>query len=52
MRPVEAIPDMLGSEMTMKEILEDHPELKKEDILAVIYYGKLLASGHTINKKN
>jgi uncharacterized protein (DUF433 family) len=47
--PVEVILDLLGSEMTIEEILEDHPELEKEDILAAITYAKLLVSGQTIN---
>ncbi|MCB0608510.1 MAG: DUF433 domain-containing protein [Lewinellaceae bacterium] len=46
--PVEVILDLLGSEMTIEEILEDHPELEKEDILAAITYAKLLVSGQTI----
>ena len=33
--PVEVILDMLGSGMEMTAILEDHPELEKEDILAL-----------------
>lgn len=33
---VEIILDMLGSGMTIPEILEDHPELEKEDILACL----------------
>ncbi|HWV33845.1 MAG TPA: DUF433 domain-containing protein [Dyadobacter sp.] len=32
--PVEVIIDMLGSGMSISEILEDHPELQREDILA------------------
>ena len=47
--PLEVILDLLGSEMTMKEILEDHPELEKEDILAAINYARILVSGRTIN---
>ena len=43
--PVEVILDLLGSEMTIAEILEDHPELEKEDILASLNYAKLLMSG-------
>lgn len=31
--PVEVAIDMLGSGMTTEEILEDHPELEKDDIL-------------------
>lgn len=45
---VEVIFDMLSSEMTTAEILEDHPELEKQDILACLYYAKLLMSGMTI----
>ncbi|MCB0640916.1 MAG: DUF433 domain-containing protein [Phaeodactylibacter sp.] len=46
--PVEVILDLLGSEMTIEEILEDHPELEKEDILAAINYARLLVSGETV----
>ncbi|MEM1327419.1 MAG: DUF433 domain-containing protein [Bacteroidota bacterium] len=42
--PVEVIIDLLGSEMTIDEILEDHPELEKEDILAALNYAKHLMS--------
>lgn len=47
--PVEVILDLLGSEMTIPEILEDHPELEKEDIFACLNYAKLLISGNNIN---
>ena len=40
--PVEVILDLLGSEMTIEEILEDHPELEKDDILTAIQYAKYL----------
>ncbi|MCO6493357.1 MAG: DUF433 domain-containing protein [Phaeodactylibacter sp.] len=46
--PVEVILDLLGSEMTIEEILEDHPELEKEDIIASLNYAKLLVSGQAI----
>ncbi len=46
--PVEVIIDMLGSEMSVKQILEDHPELEKEDILASLNYAKLNLSGKSI----
>lgn len=36
--PVEVIIDLLGSGMTMDEIIEDHPELEKEDILASLNF--------------
>ena len=38
--PVEVILDLLGSEMTITEILEDHPKLEKEDIIASLNYAK------------
>jgi len=46
--PVEVLLDMLLSEMSFEEILEDHPELEKEDILASLEYAKILVSGRTI----
>jgi uncharacterized protein (DUF433 family) len=45
--PVEVILDMLGSGMMMDEILEDHTELEKEDIIASLNYAKLLMSGQS-----
>lgn len=46
--PVEVIIDLLGSGMTTEQILEDHPELEKEDILASLNYAKLNLSGKPI----
>jgi uncharacterized protein (DUF433 family) len=48
--PVEVILDMLGAEMSNKQILQDHPELEKEDIIASLQYAKLLASGKTLKE--
>ncbi len=48
--PVEVVLDMLLSDMTIETILEDHPELEKEDILASLEYAKLLVSGRTVNQ--
>ena len=48
--PVEVILDMLGAEMTNVQILEDHPELEKEDILAALQYAKLLSSGKILKE--
>ncbi len=42
--PVEVILDMLSAEMTFDEILKDHPELEKENILASLQFAKLLSS--------
>ncbi|WP_297332916.1 DUF433 domain-containing protein [Flavobacterium sp.] len=46
--PVEVIIDMLGSGMSTEEILEDHPELEKEDLLACLNFARLYLSGHNI----
>lgn len=46
--PVEIIIDMLGSGMSTEEILEDHPELEKEDILASLNFVRLYLSGQNI----
>jgi len=41
---VEMILDLLAAGMTSEEILEDHPELEKEDIFACLQYAKLQLS--------
>jgi uncharacterized protein (DUF433 family) len=48
--PVEVIMDMLSSGTSSNEILEDHPELEKNDILACLSYAKLLVSGRVISE--
>lgn len=48
--PVEVIIDLLGSGMTIDQIIEDHPELEKEDILASLNFVKLYMSGRSINE--
>lgn len=39
--PVEVLIDLIGSGMTMDQILEDHPELEEEDIDAALKAGYL-----------
>ena len=46
---MEVLLDMMLSEMTFDEILEDHPELEKADLLASLAYAKILVSGQTIH---
>ena len=48
--PVEVIIDLLGSGMTMDEILEDHPELEREDIYASLNFAKLYMAGRSIDE--
>ncbi|MGF1532114.1 MAG: DUF433 domain-containing protein [Bernardetiaceae bacterium] len=43
--PVEVILDMLSSGMTFEEVLEDHPELTREDLLASLAYASRAVSG-------
>jgi uncharacterized protein (DUF433 family) len=38
--PVEVVIDLFASGMPFDEIIADHPELEKEDILATLSYGK------------
>ncbi|WP_395045251.1 DUF433 domain-containing protein [Flavobacterium sp.] len=45
---VEMVLDMLGSGMSSDEIIEDHPELEKEDILACLKFAKMYLSGQSI----
>jgi uncharacterized protein (DUF433 family) len=48
--PVEVIIDMLGSGMSVEDIVEDHPELEKEDIFACLNFAKLYLAGSSINE--
>ena len=45
---VEMVLDLLGSGMSNAEIIEDHPELQHEDILACLQFAKLYVSGQSI----
>jgi uncharacterized protein (DUF433 family) len=48
--PVEVVLDLLSSDMTKEEILTDHPELEKEDLIASINFAKMLLSGKSIQE--
>ncbi len=39
--PVEVIIDMLGSGMTIEQIIKEHKELEREDILASLNFARL-----------
>ena len=45
---VEMVLDLLGFSMSSNEIIEDHPKLEKEDILACLKFTKLYVSGQSI----
>lgn len=48
--PVEVIIDLLGSGMTIEQIIDDHPELEREDILASLNFAKLYLSGRSLKE--
>lgn len=50
--PVEVIIDLIASGMSFDDILNDHPELHKEDILASLSYAKISLSGKTLEEVN
>ncbi|PKP40804.1 MAG: hypothetical protein CVT95_13155 [Bacteroidetes bacterium HGW-Bacteroidetes-12] len=45
---VEMIIDLLGSGMSVDEIIEDHPELEREDILASLKFAGMYLSGQSL----
>ncbi len=46
--PVAVILDLLSFGMSFDEIIEDHSELEKEDIMAALQYARLTSSGKSI----
>lgn len=46
--PVEVALDLLGSGMTIAEILADHPELEAADLHACIQYARLVVSSDVL----
>lgn len=48
--PVEVVIDLLSAGMSTADIIKDHPELEKEDILACLEYAKLYLSGRPVRE--
>ncbi len=48
--PVEVVLDLVSSGMGLDEIVADHPELEREDILACLHYARLLVSGEPLQR--
>jgi len=46
--PVEVVIDLIASGMSFEEIIIDHPELEKDDILASLAYAKISLSGKSL----
>jgi uncharacterized protein (DUF433 family) len=41
--PVETLLELLASGMSIDEIIEDHPDLERDDLLAALDFGALAA---------
>ena len=50
--PVEVIIDLIASGMSFDDIINDHPELEKNDILAALAYAKISLSGKSLLEIN
>lgn len=48
--PVEMIIDLLSTDMTIEEILEDYPSLESDDIKACLLYASKLLKVKSIHK--
>lgn len=46
--PVEVIIDLIASGMSFADIINDYPELEKDDILAALTYAKVTLSGKSL----
>jgi uncharacterized protein (DUF433 family) len=46
--PVENMLELMASGMTIEELLEDYPDLEKEDFLACLNYASKLASSKSL----
>lgn len=49
---VEVMIDLIASGMSFDEILADHPELEKDDIVAALAYTKISLSGKSLAEVN
>ena len=44
--PVQMLLELLSAGMTIDQVLADYPDLERDDVLAALEYGALLAGGH------
>ena len=49
---VEMIIDLLSTGMSSEQIIEDHPELEKDDILASLKFARMYLSGQPMENIN
>jgi uncharacterized protein (DUF433 family) len=48
--PVETMLDLMSAGMTFEELLEDYPDLEKEDLQACLLFASKLMKVNSINK--
>lgn len=48
--PVDSMLDLLASGMTFEEILDDYPDLEKEDLLACLEYAARITQTKKVQK--
>lgn len=48
--PVDSMLDLMASGMTIQEILDDYPDLQKEDLLACLEYASKISQTKTSQK--
>jgi uncharacterized protein (DUF433 family) len=48
--PVEIMLDLLSAGMTIEEILEDYPDLEREDILACLEFASRMVKVKSVHK--
>ena len=46
--PVESLLELLASGMTIEEIIEDHPDLERDDLLAALEFGALVSAQRSV----
>jgi uncharacterized protein (DUF433 family) len=46
--PVEGLLELLASGMTIEQIIADHSDLERDDLLAALEFGALTAGGHRV----
>jgi len=48
--PVETMLDLMSAGMTFEELLDDYPDLEREDLQACLLFASKLVKVNTINK--
>lgn len=46
--PVESLIELLASGMTIEQVMADHPDLERDDLLAALEFAALAAGGHRV----